>query len=73
MTKIVQYIFNLNDQTIVLIVLLLFIDIIMIVYQGWNAVLIIIGAIIMVPILIKFLFNPMVKLVNLLREKYDNE
>lgn len=73
MTKINQFIFKLNDQTIVLLVLLLFLDILTMVYQGWETILIIIGALLLAPLLIKFLFNPMVRLVGLLRKKYSNE
>jgi hypothetical protein len=73
MTKIYQYIFKLNDRTIVLIILLLFLDIILMMYHGWEAILVIIGAILLTPLLIKFLFNPMVKAVRLLREKYSHE
>lgn len=73
MRKIYQLIFKLNDQTIVLIVLLLFLDIILMMYQGWETIFIIIGAILLAPLLIKFLFNPMVKMVGLLREKQSHE
>lgn len=73
MTKIAQLIFKLNDQTIVLIVLLLFLDILTMAYRGWQTVLVIIGAILLAPLLIKFLFNPMIKLVSLLREKYHGK
>ena len=69
MTKIYQQVFKLNDRVIVLIILLLFLDILTIIYQGWETVLLIIGVILLTPLLIKFLFNPMVKLVGLLREK----
>lgn len=65
-----KWIFKLKDQTIVLMVFLLFLISTMVIREGWETILMIIGAILIVPLLIKFLFNPATDLVGLLRKRY---
>lgn len=70
MTKITQFIFKLSDETLALLVVLLFLDIVVIIYKGWTIFFILIGAILVAPLLIKFLFNPLKSLFGLIRERY---
>ena len=66
-----KYLFKLKDQTIVLLVFLLFFVTLLTIREGWQGLLLFIGAILIVPLLIKFLVNPSVELVGLLRKRYS--
>jgi hypothetical protein len=65
-----KWIFKLKDQTIALLVFLLFLSGSLIISQGFKVILVIFGAALVAPLLFKFLFNPMIKIIGSLRKKY---